>query len=200
MSFVAGRHLINLALHFGPGRAVSKFIPSCSEHFTSARRIQNQEPWCSGGEHPQYLTDRKGGVSDRLGFFYARPNHRPFPHAQRRRARGIVPRACELLKKHDRDWHDLVEAIERADILADPVSARRWPKDNSNKWIADTVLKKLDRLLDEAHKAFLQQVMDQPSRHDPATTYAATTDIIAQATAHRRAKRRRWRRTNKVRP
>jgi hypothetical protein len=29
--------------------------------------------------------------------------------------------ASELLKKHNRDWHDLVEAIERADILADPV-------------------------------------------------------------------------------
>ena len=101
--------------------------------------------------------------------------------------------ACELLKKHDRDWHDLVEAIERADILADPVpDPRVAERQANNAWIADTVLKKFDRFLDEAQRAFLQRVADQPSRHDPATTYAAISDIIAQAaaTAHRRAKKR----------
>jgi hypothetical protein len=103
--------------------------------------------------------------------------------------------ACELLKKHDRDWHDLVEAIERADILADPVpDPKAAERQTNNAWIADAVLKRFDRFLDEAHKAFLQQVIDQPSRHDPATTYAALTDIIAEATAkaraHRRAKKR----------
>jgi hypothetical protein len=60
----------------------------------------------------------------------------------------------------------------------------------NNAWIAYTVLKRFDRFLDEAHKAFLQQVMDQPSRHDPAITYAAITDIIAQAMAKARAHRR----------
>jgi hypothetical protein len=103
--------------------------------------------------------------------------------------------ACELLKKHDRDWHDLVAAIERADILADPVpDPKAAERQTNNAWIADAVLKRFDRFLDEAHKAFLQQVIDQPSRHDPATTYAALTDIIAEATAkaraHRRAKKR----------
>jgi hypothetical protein len=103
--------------------------------------------------------------------------------------------ACELLKKHDRDWHDLVEAIERADILADPVpDPKVAERQTNNAWIADAVLKRFDRFLGEAEKAFLQQVMDQPSRHDPATTYAALTDIIAEATAnaraHRRAKKR----------
>ena len=102
--------------------------------------------------------------------------------------------ACELLKKHDRDWHDLVEAIERADILADPVpDPKVTERQSNNAWIAHSVLKRFDRFLDEAHKAFLQQVVDQPSKHDPATTYAAISDIIAQATAmaraHRRAKR-----------
>jgi hypothetical protein len=99
--------------------------------------------------------------------------------------------ACELLKKHDRDWHDLVEAIERADILADPVpDPKVAERQANNAWIADTVLKKFDRFLDEAQRAFLQQVVDQPSRHDPATTYAAISDIIAQATATARAHRR----------
>ena len=101
--------------------------------------------------------------------------------------------ACELLKKHDRDWHDLVEAVERANILADPVPDQKvTERQSNNAWIADTVLKKFDRFLDEAHRAFLQQVVDQPSRHDPATTYAAITDIITQATAmaHRRANKR----------
>ena len=98
--------------------------------------------------------------------------------------------ACELLKKHDRDWHDLVEAIERADILADPVpDPKVAERQTNNAWIADSVLKKFDRFLGEAHKAFLQQVTDQPSRHDPATTYAAISDIIAQATAKARAHR-----------
>jgi hypothetical protein len=67
--------------------------------------------------------------------------------------------ACELLKKHDRDWHDLVEAIERADILADPVpDPKAAERQTNNAWIADAVLKRFDRFLDEAHKAYLQQV------------------------------------------
>ena len=101
--------------------------------------------------------------------------------------------ACELLKKHDRDWHDLVEAIERADILADPVpDPKVTERQSNNAWIAHSVLKRFDRFLDGAHKPFLQQVVNQPSKHDPATTYAAISDIIAQAaaTAHRRAKKR----------
>ena len=47
--------------------------------------------------------------------------------------------ACELLKKYDRDWHDLVEAVQRADILADPApDPKVAERQTNNAWIADT--------------------------------------------------------------
>ena len=105
-------------------------------------------------------------------------------------------KACELLNRHGRDWHDLVAAVERADVIPDPVTDPHVAERQShNAETAREVLRKYKTFLTEDRTAFLQGGIDRPSKHDPLTTYNAFTLIVseakAKAKAHRKAKRAR---------
>ena len=90
--------------------------------------------------------------------------------------------ACEHLKKHGRDWHDLVEAVEQADILADPApDPAQTARQAHNRDSAIAVLKKHGGVLTKDQKAFLRQLIDSPSKHEAAAAHHTITAIIGAA-------------------
>jgi hypothetical protein len=92
-----------------------------------------------------------------------------------------IRKADEMLRERGRDWHDLVEVGSRLFAAPEP---KPQPQDAAqaahNSGAARAILqtKGYQNFLTENDKVFLQQLIDQPSKHDPVAAQRHISVIL----------------------